>query len=100
MGGPARSGVGSRWSRRCNRPFDIVPWQARVCPPRRIMANVSEFSIVTYLRKPGHWRAAITPIRRSGTVTHSKTITSIVTPDDFESDPDAQFAAEKTIRKL
>jgi len=46
------------------------------------------------------WRAAITPIRRSGTVTHSKTITSIVTPDDFESEPDAQFAAEKMIRKL
>jgi hypothetical protein len=22
-----------------------------------IMENVSEFSIVTYLRKPGHWRA-------------------------------------------
>jgi hypothetical protein len=64
------------------------------------MANLSEFSIVTHLRKPGHWRAAITPIRRSGTVTHSKTITSIVTPDDFESEPDAQFAAEKMIRKL
>jgi hypothetical protein len=64
------------------------------------MANVSEFSIVTYLRKPGHWRAAIVPIRRSGTVTRSKTITSIVTPDDFVSEPDAQFAAEKMIRKL
>jgi hypothetical protein len=47
-----------------------------------------------------HWRAATTPIRRLGTVTHSKTITSIVTPDDFESEPDAQFAAEKMIRKL
>jgi hypothetical protein len=49
---------------------------------------------------PNLWRAAITPIRRSGTVTHGKTITSIVTPDDFESEPDAQFAAEKMIRKL
>ena len=28
------------------------------------MANVSEFSIVTYLRKPGHWRAAIIPKTR------------------------------------
>jgi hypothetical protein len=64
------------------------------------MAELSQFSIVTYERRPGHWRAAITPIRRSGTVTHSKTITSIVTPDDFESEPDAQFAAEKMIRKL
>jgi len=64
------------------------------------MADISQYSIVTYERKPGHWRAAIIPIRRSGTVTHSKTITSIVTPDDFESEPDAQFAAEKMIRKL
>jgi hypothetical protein len=31
---------------------------------------------------------------------HSKTITCIVPPDDFESEPDAQFAAEKMIRKL
>jgi hypothetical protein len=32
------------------------------------MANVSEFSIVTYLRKPGHWRAAIIPNARIGSV--------------------------------
>jgi hypothetical protein len=64
------------------------------------MADKSQYSIVTYERRPGYWRAAITPIRRSGTVIHSKTITSIVTPDDFESEPDAQFAAEKIIRKL
>jgi hypothetical protein len=64
------------------------------------MADKSQYSIVTYERRPGNWRAAITPIRRSGTVIHSKTITSIVTPDDFESEPDAQFAAEKIIRKL
>jgi hypothetical protein len=30
------------------------------------MANVSEFSIVTYLRKPGHRRAAIVPKARIG----------------------------------
>jgi hypothetical protein len=64
------------------------------------MADISQYSIVTDERRPRHWRAAITPIRRSGTVTHSKTITSIVTPDDFEPEPDAQFAAEKMIRKL
>jgi hypothetical protein len=32
------------------------------------MANVSEFSIVTYLRKPRHWRAAIVPMVRIGSV--------------------------------
>jgi hypothetical protein len=47
------------------------------------MADKSRYSIVTYERRPGHWRAAITPIRRSGTLVHSQTITSIVTPDDL-----------------
>jgi len=64
------------------------------------MAQISEYSIVTYERRPGHWRAAITPIRRSGTLIQGKTISSIVTPDDSASEPDAKFAAEKIIRKL
>ena len=63
------------------------------------MANVSEFSIITYLRKPGHWRAAIfskARIRRVG----GETVVSVVTPDDFASEAEAQLAAEKLIRKL
>jgi hypothetical protein len=64
------------------------------------MAELSQFSIVTYERRPGHWRAAITPIRRAGTFISGKTISSIVTPDDFASEPDARFAAEKMIRKI
>jgi hypothetical protein len=63
------------------------------------MAELSQFSIVTYERRPGHWRAAITPVRQSAAVT-GRTISSIVTPDDFASEPDAKFAAEKIIRKL
>jgi hypothetical protein len=64
------------------------------------MAELSRFSIVTYERKPGHWRAAVTPIRRSGTVIEGKTTSSIITPDDFSSEADAKFAAEKMIRKM
>jgi hypothetical protein len=64
------------------------------------MAELSQFSIVTYERRPGHWRAAITPIRRIGTSINGKTISSVVTPDDSVSEPDAKFAAEKIIRKL
>ena len=64
------------------------------------MAELSQFSIVTYERRPGHWRAAITPVRQSAAATTGKTISSIVTPDDFASEPDAKFAAEKIIRKL
>jgi hypothetical protein len=63
------------------------------------MADLSEFSI-TYERRPGYWRAAITPVRRSGTLVSGKTISSIVTPDDSGSELDAQTAAEKMIRKL
>jgi hypothetical protein len=64
------------------------------------MAELSQFSIVTYERRPGYWRAAITPIRRSGSAVQGSQISSIVTPDDSASEPDAKFAAEKIIRKL
>ena len=64
------------------------------------MAEISEFSIVTYERRPGHWRAAITPNRQSGSFIRGKTTCSFVTPDDFASESDAKFAAEKIIRKL
>jgi hypothetical protein len=64
------------------------------------MAELSQFSIVTYQRRPGHWRAAITPHRQSGTFIRGKTTSSFVTPDDFASESDARFAAEKIIGKL
>jgi hypothetical protein len=64
------------------------------------LAEISQFSIVTYERRPGLWRAAMTPVRQSGTFIRGKTTTSFVTPDDFESEPDAKLAAEKMIRKM
>ncbi len=64
------------------------------------MADISKFSIVTYERKPGCWRAAMTPIRRPVSSTQSGTVLSEVTPDDYASESDAQLAAEKIIRKL
>jgi hypothetical protein len=63
------------------------------------MANVSEFSIVTYLRKPGHWRAAVIPNVRIRSVGGER-VRSVVTPDDFASEAEAQLAAEQLIRKL
>jgi hypothetical protein len=56
------------------------------------MADISQYSIVTYERRPEYWRGAITPIRRPSTFIQGKTISSIVTPDDFESESDAKFA--------
>jgi hypothetical protein len=64
------------------------------------MADISEFSIVTYERKPGHWRAAITRKVRSGIVVGGDKVRSFVTPDDYASESDAQLAAQKLIRKL
>ena len=64
------------------------------------MADISQYSIVTYERRPGHWRAAITPYAHSGIFIRGRTTTSFVTPDDSASEPDAKFAAEEIIRKL
>jgi hypothetical protein len=64
------------------------------------MADISEFSVVTYERKPGHWRAAITRKVGSGIVVHGDKVRSVVTPDDYATESDAQFAAQKLIRKL
>jgi hypothetical protein len=64
------------------------------------LAEISQFSIVTYERRPGHWRAAITPYHHSGSFIRGKTTTSFVTPDDSASEADAKVAAEKIIRKL
>jgi hypothetical protein len=62
------------------------------------MAKVSEFSIVTYPRQPGHWRAAIIPNVRIGNV-GGETVRSVVTPDDFASEAEAQLAAEQLITR-
>ena len=64
------------------------------------LAEISQYSIVTYERRPGHWRAAITPYAHSGLFIRGRTTTSFVTPDDSVSESDAKFAAEKIIRKL
>jgi hypothetical protein len=64
------------------------------------MANISEYSIVIYERKPGHWRAAISPkvLDRNGAP--GVTVRSIVTPDDSASESEARFAAGRLISKL
>jgi hypothetical protein len=64
------------------------------------LAEISQFTIVTYERRPGLWRAAMTPVKRSGAFVPGRTTFSMVTPDDFTSESDAKFAAEKIIRKL
>ena len=55
------------------------------------MADISEFSIVTYERKPGHWRAAIIQKGSTGNVGGDK-VRSVVTPEDYPSEADAWVA--------
>jgi hypothetical protein len=55
------------------------------------MAHISEYSIVTY----AFVRKALT-----GSFVRGDTVYSSVTPDDYASESDAKFAAEKIIRKL
>ena len=62
------------------------------------MADISEFSIVTYERKPGHWRAAI--IRKGSTNVGGDKVRSIVTSEDYSSEADALVAAQKLIKRL
>ena len=64
------------------------------------MADISEFSIVTYERKPGHWRAAITRRAAAGSAVRGDTVLSVVTPDDYASESEAELAAQKLIRRL
>lgn len=79
---------------------DIAAKLARGLCSETIMADKSKFTIVTYQRSPGHWRAAITPFARSGLFIRGRTTTSFVTPDDYASESDAMIAAELAIRKL
>jgi hypothetical protein len=64
------------------------------------MADVSEFSIVTYERRPGCWRAPITRKGGAGKVAGGDEVRSVVTPDDYPSESDAQVAAQKLIRNF
>jgi len=64
------------------------------------MAALASFSIVTFQRKPGHWRAAVTPNVRSGIFIRGRIVASFVTPDDSASEPDASDAAEQLIKAL
>ena len=63
------------------------------------MADISKFWIVTY-EKTGHWRAAITRRAAAGSAVRGDTVLSVVTPDDYASESEAELAAQKLIKRL
>jgi hypothetical protein len=64
------------------------------------MADISQYSIVTYERKPGHWRAAFVRKALTESAVRGDTVHCSVTPDNYASESEAKFAAEKIIRRL
>jgi hypothetical protein len=67
------------------------------------MADVAKFSILTFQRKPGAWRAAITPKDRRACLaspTKGEEILSIVTPKDCQCEEAAALAAREVVKKL
>lgn len=66
------------------------------------MAKASDYKIITFQRKPGHWRANVTPIARPATATGrpGATILGFVTSEDSSSEEAAAIAANRAIKEL
>ena len=64
------------------------------------MAKPSDYRIVTFQRKPGQWRANITPIVPPVTITRGAAILGFVTSEDSSSEENAVIAAGRAIREL
>ena len=64
------------------------------------MAKPSDYRVVTFQRKPGQWRANITPIVQPVTITRGATLLGFVTSEDSKSEAGAVIAADRAIREL
>jgi hypothetical protein len=64
------------------------------------MAKASDYKIVTFQRKPGRWRANVTPITQPATRAQGKTILGFVTTEDSGSEESAAIAADQAIKQL
>jgi hypothetical protein len=64
------------------------------------MADQSQFSILTFQRQPGRWRASISRNDRSPIGISGTTMLSFVTPEDSNSEDDAVKAAKLAVREI
>jgi hypothetical protein len=68
------------------------------------MADIAKFSILTFQRKPGLWRASVTPAdRRPPPIASRKNgeeVFSVLTPRDFPTEELAQNAAKDLVKNL
>jgi len=65
-----------------------------------LQAKASEYEVATFQRKPGRWRANITPVVNPGTATQGTTTRGFVTADDSLSEEGAAKAADQAIKNL
>jgi|ERR1039457_1907223 hypothetical protein len=68
-------------------------------PLKERLVSISGARNATMDPQQPDWRAAIFPEARTQSA-QGDTVRSVVTPDDFASEAEAQLAAEKLIRKL
>ena len=64
------------------------------------MAKASDYKIVTFQRKPGRWRANVTPITPPTMTRLGTTILGFVTTEDSGSEESAAMAADQAIKQL
>jgi len=64
------------------------------------MARPSDYKIITFQRKPGHWRANVTPIVQPAASRKGTTILGFVTSEDSSSEESAALAANRAIKEL
>lgn len=64
------------------------------------MAKASDYNIITFQRKPGRWRADVTPIIQPATRRQGSTILGFVTNADSASEGSAAIAADQAIKAL
>jgi hypothetical protein len=64
------------------------------------VAKASDYKIVTFQRKPGRWRANVTPIVQTATSRQGATTLGFVTTEDSSSEESAARAADQAIKAL
>ena len=64
------------------------------------MAKASDYKIITFQRKPGQWRANVTPINHPAAGRPGATIQGFVTSEDSSSEEGATLAANRAIKEL
>jgi hypothetical protein len=64
------------------------------------MAKASDYKIITFQRKPGRWRANVTPITKPAASRQGVTTLGFVTTEDSSSEESAAIAADQAIREM